>query len=165
VSQREPFWVETGTTLRLAIVLCPRGGERLLDDLVQIKLSGVDVLVSVLPADETNELRLAAEGQCCAALDIDFRTYPISIQQTPASPQSFAKFIDEVRAEVRAGRSVAVHCRASIGRSSLFLAARMVAEGFTPDDAFKRLSEARGLEVPDTSEQVRWVKWFAAARS
>ena len=57
----------------------------------------------------------------------------------------------------------AIHCRASIGRSSLLLAALLTAEGLTPDDAFRRLTVARGLRVPDTPDQVRWVERFAAA--
>jgi hypothetical protein len=34
-------------------------------------------------------------------------------------------------------------------------------EGFTAQDAFKRLSVARGVQVPDTPEQVRWVEQYA----
>jgi len=40
----------------------------------------------------------------------------------------------------------------------------LTAEGFAPDDAFRRLTEARGLQVPDTADQVRWVERFAATR-
>jgi protein-tyrosine phosphatase len=56
-----------------------------------------------------------------------------------------------------------VHCRASIGRSSLLLAALLTDEGLKPDEAFRRLTKARGLKVPDTNDQVRWVERYAAA--
>ena len=81
----------------------------------------------------------------------------------PPSTELFSRFVEGLRAEAHAGRSVAVHCRASIGRSSLLLAALPTAEGFAPD-AFRRLTLARGVQVPDTADQVHWVERFAAAR-
>jgi protein-tyrosine phosphatase len=159
-----PFWVETGSTARLAIIPRPRGGDWLEDEVRQMKLAGVDVLVSMLPSDEAIELGLSAEAQVCETAGITFRSFPIPDRETPSSTASFAKFVEELKAEVHAGRSVAVHCRASIGRSSLLLAALLVAEGFTPDEAFGRLTLARGIEVPDTLDQVRWVERFAASR-
>jgi protein-tyrosine phosphatase len=126
-----------------------------------MKRAGVDVLVSMLQPDEAAELGLSAEADLCAAGGIQFRSFPIPDRETPHSTAAFAKFVEELRAEVHAGRSVAVHCRASIGRSSLLLAALLTAEGYTPDDAFRRLTKARGLQVPDTPDQIRWVERFA----
>lgn len=159
-----PFWVETDNKARLAIVPRPRGGDWLEDEVSQMKRAGVDVLVSMLESDEAVELGLSAEARLCEAGGITFRSFPIPDRETPPSTASFAKFVEELRAEIHAGRSIAVHCRASIGRSSLLLAALLAAEGFTPDDAFRRLTLARGLQVPDTADQVRWVERFAAAR-
>jgi protein-tyrosine phosphatase len=157
-----PFWVDTANKLRVAIVPRPRGGDWLEDEVAQIKRAGVDVLVSMLPADEAAELGLSAEAELCEAGGIIFRSFPIPDRETPHATASFLQFVEDLRAEVHAGRSVAVHCRASIGRSSLLLAALLTAEGFTAEDAFRRLSIARGLQVPDTQDQVRWVEQFAA---
>jgi hypothetical protein len=44
------------------------------------------------------------------------------------------------------------------------LAALLTAQGLTLDDASRRLTLARGLQVPDILDQVRWVERFAAAR-
>jgi protein-tyrosine phosphatase len=56
-----------------------------------------------------------------------------------------------------AGKNVAVHCRQGIGRSSVVVASLLVAAGETPDEAFRRIEEARGRPVPDTAEQREWV--------
>jgi hypothetical protein len=48
----KPFWIETGNKLRLAIVPRPRGGDWLNHEMSLMKEAGVDVLVSMLPADE-----------------------------------------------------------------------------------------------------------------
>jgi protein-tyrosine phosphatase len=157
-----PFWVETGTEVRVAIVPRPRGNDWLADELSQMKAAGVDVLVSMLQPAEAAELGLSAEAELCAAGGIEFRSFPIPDRETPPSTAAFAEFLKELQAQVHAGRSVAVHCRASIGRSSLLLAALLTAEGLTPDDAFKRLTSARGVQVPDTLDQILWVERFAA---
>ena len=135
-----PFWVDTDNQVRLAIVPRPRGGDWLEDEIAQIKRAGVDILVSVLQADEAAELGLSTEALVCESAGIIFRSFPIPDRETPPSTPSFSLFVEELRAQVHAGRSLAVHCRASIGRSSLLLAALLTAEGFTPNDAFRRLS-------------------------
>jgi protein-tyrosine phosphatase len=147
--------------MRLAIVPRPRGNDWLENEVTQMKRAGVDVLVSMLQPDEATELGLSAEAKLCAAGGIQFRSFPIPDRETPPSTETFAKFVQELRVEVHAGRSVAVHCRASIGRSSLLLAALLTAEGYTADGAFRRLTTARGLQVPDTPDQIRWVERFA----
>lgn len=159
----KPFWVETGNQLRLAIVPRPRGGDWLDDEMLALKKAGVDVLVSLLPAEEAAQLGLSTEAEACQRAGISYRSFPIPDRETPSSTSSFVVFVDLLRSELHAGRSVAVHCRASIGRSSLLLAAVLCAEGFAPQDAFKRLSKARGLQVPDTVDQVRWIETFAAS--
>jgi protein-tyrosine phosphatase len=160
-----PFWVDTGNQLRLAIIPRPRGGDWLDDDTARLKRDGVDVLVSMLQPEEAGDLGLSAERAACEAAGIVFESFPIPDRETPAAAAAFFQFVEKLRSELHAGRSVAVHCRASIGRSSLLLASLLCAEGFQPEDAFARLSRARGLQVPDTPEQVSWVEHFAGSIS
>lgn len=161
----EPFWIETGNELRIAIVPRPRGGDWLEDEALAMKRAGVDILVSMLQRDETCELGLTKEADACRLAGIQFESFPIRDREVPSSVSLFFEFIERLRAELHAGRSVAVHCRASIGRASLLLAGVLCAEGFSPGDAFSRLTKARGLQVPDTDEQVRWIEKFATRKS
>jgi protein-tyrosine phosphatase len=55
------------------------------------------------------------------------------------------------------GAAIAVHCRQGIGRSSLVVASVLVASGVGPEEAWRRVSEARGREVPDTAAQRAWL--------
>lgn len=80
--------------------------------------------------------------------------HSVSLTETPQSTTAFARFVREIQGDPNTGRGVGVHCRASIDRSSLLLAAVLCAEGFSPGAAFQRLSTARGMKVPDTSEQM-----------
>ena len=159
-----PYWVETGDEARLAIVPRPRGGDWLEEELWAIKRAGVDVLVSLLTAEEQEELGLRMEDELCARVGLTFRSFPIQDRGTPESSRDLGKLLDELAGDVGAGRSVATHCRASIGRASVILAALLCERGWTPEAAFKSIEEARGAAVPDTPEQAGWVERFAEFR-
>jgi protein-tyrosine phosphatase len=46
-----------------------------------------------------------------------------------------------------------VHCRNGIGRASTLVAAVLLREGIDAPDAWQRITQARGLPVPDTEAQ------------
>lgn len=64
-------------------------------------------------------------------------------------------------AQVRAGKSVAIHCRQGVGRSALVAACVLVLRRVLVNEAFEKIEEARGCAVPDTEEQRAWVSQFA----
>ena len=152
------FRIETKAPLQLAIAPRPRGGDWLEDDLRMLRRDGVDVLVSLLTVEETRELGLIEEQFLSDKVGIEFHQFPIPDRAVPQDTAEFLAFIDSLQAKTREGKLIAAHCRACIGRSSLFLAVLMrKSGGFTADQAFDLLSRARGLTVPDTPEQRAWV--------
>ncbi|SFH68487.1 protein-tyrosine phosphatase family protein [Albimonas pacifica] len=130
----------------------PSGGRGLASELRAMREEGVDLLVSMLPAEEALRLGLQDEAAACAAAGIAFRSFPIRDFGLPG-PALFAALVDELAAEIAAGRGVAVHCRAGIGRSGM--AAACVAARFlgSAEAAVAAVSRARGLEIPDTPAQ------------
>jgi len=152
-----PFWIDTSTKLKLAIVPRPRGEDWLEDVIEQLKREGVDILVSLLTPEESEELGLEGEAAACNAAGIDFRNFPIPDRQTPESVREFLSFARSLYEEARTGRSIGAHCRGCIGRSSVLLATIMRLDGFSAEEAFERISRARGTNVPDTEEQAKWV--------
>jgi protein-tyrosine phosphatase len=130
-----------------------------------MKRDGVDILVSMLTPPEVVELGLAEEARLSPQAGIEFRSIAIPGRETPESYAPITAFLADLRTELHRGKSLAVHCRASIGRSSLLLACLLCAEGMSADEAFVKITEARGAQVPDTPQQVRWVEKFAASLS
>lgn len=59
------------------------------------------------------------------------------------------------------GKSIGLHCRQGIGRSALMAACLLAFSDISIEDAFQRVSAARGSHVPETAEQRRWVADFA----
>jgi protein-tyrosine phosphatase len=117
----------------------------------------------MLPPEEAAELGLSDEAAECEQAGIVYHSFAIEDRQVPTSHKYFGAFVDELRSELHSGKSIAAHCRASIGRSSLLLACILCAEGWSWRQAFQRISAARGLPVPDTPEQEQWVKGFASS--
>lgn len=156
-----PFWIESASRLKLAIVPRPRGGEWLQQDIRVLKNDGIDILVSLLAPEETRELDLEQEKAACSSAGISFVNFPLPDRQVPPSRLGFLTFAQFVHKRASEGLSVGVHCRACIGRSSVLLATVMRLEGFSTKEAFDRISAARGLSVPDTPEQAKWVAGLA----
>lgn len=146
---------------RLAIVPRPRGEDWLEDEVQAWREGGLDVIVSLLTADEARELSLADEATLAQANGLRFLQFPIPDYSVPSSLEAALAFAEKVDEALTAGENVGIHCRQGIGRSSLIAAAVLVLRGTDPEAAFKRVATARGCPVPDTSEQREWVTNFA----
>jgi protein-tyrosine phosphatase len=139
----------------------PQGGDRLEVDLDELKDSGITTVVSLLNRAEVFELGLGREPEFCRSNGIEFGHFPIPDRAIPVSPDAVLPFADALTRDIRDGRSIAIHCRAGIGRSSLLAACVLVRLGIEAEDALARIKEARGVPVPDTDEQRNWILAFA----
>jgi protein-tyrosine phosphatase len=156
----ELFWTEGPWTGRLAIVARPRGGEWLEDEVRSWHHAGLNVVVSLLTPDEVASFDLGREADFCQASGIRFVSFPVPDTGTPASRQATLKLVELLEADPSGGRNVGAHCRQGIGRSPLVAACVLIRAGVGAEEALGRLSAARGLPVPETAEQRRWVVEF-----
>jgi protein-tyrosine phosphatase len=164
-----PYWIDTsglpatpdGTTPRIAIVPCPAGGEKLRESISELRSHGIETLTSLLQAEETRILKLEEEGRACREIGIDYLWLPVTDHSIPESMEEVRLVVDRLHRDLRSGKAVGAHCYAGIGRSCLLLACVLCLDGLTPEQAFQRLSVARGLHVPDTWLQSQWVQHFA----
>jgi len=147
---------------RLAVMPRPRGGDWLDDEIKSWVRAGVGVVVSLLTADEQTELELDLEPQACARAGLEFHSFAIPDRGVPTARKPFFELVRQLQSDLQTGKSVAIHCRAGIGRATLLAACIMVATGSTVEDAFVRIRAARGCPVPDTAAQREWVVRFAA---
>ena len=146
---------------RLAILPRPRGGDWLEDDVRSWRASGLDVVVSCLTTDEITELDIAREPDLCQAFGVEYIGFPVEDRGVPKSFRDTAVLVRDLESRLAQGKTVAVHCRAGVGRSALLGACLLVLAGLDPQTAFDRIAAARGCPVPDTPEQQEWVARFA----
>jgi protein-tyrosine phosphatase len=142
----------------LAVMARPRSGEWLRDEIRGLSQLGVTTIASLLEPGEEVELDLASERTVAEEAGLAFLSFPIADRGVPSATQEFHRFSARLANDVRAGRGVAVHCRAGIGRSGLAAAAVLVSLGHEPRDVFAMVSKARGVNVPDTDEQIEWFR-------
>jgi protein-tyrosine phosphatase len=70
--------------------------------------------------------------------------------------------LDEIDAELETGGIVYVHCWAGCGRTGVVIGTWLVRHGVDPDEALRRIAEARGLGCPQTLEQRIFVRDWQA---
>src|SRR5262249_42557261 len=143
---------------RLAIAARPRGGDWLGDDLQRLCNSGVEVLGSMLTREEAEELGLTREREQCSECGSEFLNFPIADRGLPKDVVGFRRLAHELSGRLKKGRSIAVHCRAGIGRSSMMACAVLMSLGVSCEDALQWVQAARGCVVPDTPEQRSFVE-------
>lgn len=148
----------------LAIMPRPRAGDWLEDEISHWQRRGVQVVISMLEPAEVAELGLQDEALLCAKQGIDFLSFPIPDRGVPPKPALLDDFLTPLVARLKAGDSIAVHCRAGIGRSALVAACLLSRAGVAFERIFPAISRARGLAVPDTQEQEQWTQTFARRR-
>jgi hypothetical protein len=155
------YWIPGAAPARLALMPRPRSGEWLADEVSAWRRAEIGTVVSLLETAEVRELALSDEAALCRDSGIEFLSFPIADRGTPVSLRDTASLVDGLAARLLRGVAVAVHCRAGIGRSALISGCALFRLGVPLDEIFPALAQARGLPVPDTPEQTRWLADFA----
>jgi protein-tyrosine phosphatase len=170
-SEPNPYWIDTtgltvalsGDLPRMGIIPCPPGGEHLVPALLALRAQGIESLVSLLQPSEARVFGLEGEAEAARHAGINYSSLPVTDHSIPDSVPEFRRVVDRLHEDLRSGKAVGAHCFAGIGRSCMLMACLLCLEGLQPDEAFARLSAARGLRVPDTWLQSRWVEHFAGS--
>jgi protein-tyrosine phosphatase len=154
------YWIGHAEQPKLAIVERPRGDEWLDYDLAALERDGIDVLVSLLTAQEVKELGLSKEQEFANALGMQFISYPIPDGTTPRDPQSFHELAAQLANAIQSGKNVGAHCYGCIGRATLTTAAVLIELGWKAKDALALVEQGRGCPVPDTRAQKAWIRRY-----
>jgi len=155
-------WVSGPWQGKLCIGPRPRGDDWLDDDIARLRSEGIDTILSLLTTEEEKNLGLLKEGSVAKTHGITFVSFPIPDMQVPSSRSRVSNVVAAIDSELSAGRNVFIHCRQGIGRTGLIASCLLLKSGWTPQKAMEHLSEARGLPVPETEEQRRWLHDYAS---
>ncbi|MEZ5855607.1 MAG: dual specificity protein phosphatase family protein [Hyphomicrobiaceae bacterium] len=152
------YWLRDPAPGRLAVVARPRTAA----SFGQLKAAGIDVLVSLLEADEAAEVGLADAAEHCERAGIEFISMAVMDHGIPQSFEDMHAIVDYLARRRRDGLGVGAHCFAGLGRSPLLVAAILICEGLSADEAIARVSDARGVAVPEMKHQHEWLQRYAA---
>ena len=141
----------------LAVMAKPVAGEWIEDEFSGLAKSDLGQVVSLLEDHEAFEVGLNDEARLCEQHGLKFVSYPIADRGLPATVGGFAELTKRLYHDVAGGLNTVIHCRAGIGRTGLVAAGVLLHAAFDVDEAFKHISDRRGVEVPDTDEQRDWL--------
>jgi hypothetical protein len=157
------YWIRGFTDGHLAIMPAPQP-EVLERAILHWKEEAVDIVVSLMERAEVPGL-VEAEGELCDEVGLEFLWFPIRDGSVPVSASAFHGLISKLGDAVAMGKSVAIHCRAGIGRSALVAAGVLNYLHIDTEAALNMVAEARKLEVPQTEEQRQWILGYQPPRS
>ena len=120
--------------------------------------------MSFLEPEEALELGLAAEREAATANGIQFLACPIPDRGVPAATGAAFGALYQIAAKLESGENVALHCRQGIGRSGMMTAGALKILGLSTTSAGSAVSHARGLEIPETPEQLAWLTQVCVGR-
>jgi len=158
------FWVPGPWRGKLAVTARPRGGDWLEDEASGWHRAGIDVVVSLLEEEEAADLDLAHERDVAESNGVHFVSFPIPDRGVPASTPDALTLFRDIAGALEEGKTVAVHCRQSIGRSGLIAAGFLLTSGIGVDKAIEVVSAARGQSIPETAAQLRWLRHLPSAK-
>jgi predicted protein tyrosine phosphatase len=154
------YWIDAPLNGRLAIAARPRAGDWLSDEISAWRVEAADTVVSLLEPEEVQELGLSEEADLCRKVGVEFVAFPVPDRGVPASLFKTIAIAQDLADQMQNGKSVIIHCRAGIGRSALLAACVLVRAGIQADKVFEMIAASRGLRVPDTDDQIRWLHDF-----
>ncbi|MGA8150064.1 MAG: dual specificity protein phosphatase family protein [Terriglobales bacterium] len=156
------YWMDGPWPGKLALAARPRGGDWLEDEVANWRRAGIDTVLSLLTSDEEASLELRHEAEAFRAQGMDFLSLPIPDRQVPSSETEIAATLEKLSAKLSSGGKVVIHCRQGVGRSGLVAACLLITKGFDPRAAVDQVGTARGVSVPETTEQRQWIDHYAA---
>jgi protein-tyrosine phosphatase len=125
--------------------------------MIHLKQGGIQTLVSLLEKDEAAWLGLKDEARLAAQAGMQFISHPIPDANVPLDPVEFRVFVADLASRLQAGERIGVHCRGSIGRSTIAAACALIHLGWPARNALAVIEAARGCPVPNTLPQERWI--------
>ena len=116
------------------------------------------MVVSLLEKEEAAQLELSQEGPAVESNNIRFISFPIPDRSVPASTSDALSLFRTLGGELEEGKNVGLHCRQSVGRAGMVAAGLLVTSGMGADAAIDVVSAARGQAIPETPEQLHWIR-------
>lgn len=154
------YWIHQldHNSARIGTMARPRGNEWLEDEVISLKKQKTDVIISLLEKDEVTELGLRREEALCQQHGIEFFNFPIADRALPPKGIKTDNFIKDVFNKAASGLNIVIHCRMGIGRASIIAGSILLYAGLKTENIIAKITEVRGLKVPDTDEQLKWLK-------
>lgn len=153
-----------GLAGKLIFTPCPGTRDASLEEALRaLKHAGADAVISLMPHAE-----LAANGaeqiaRQCQALDLGWYHLPVADEQVPQEDfgTGWKAHRQALVEQLRAGRSLAIHCKGGSGRTGLIAARILIEAGIARSEAIALVQALRPKAIQHPAH-VNWIKQFGA---
>lgn len=154
---------------RIGITFCPGKHDHLAHtgawerdlgmDLEAIANWGAKLVITLVESEELKSLKVPHLGEEILRRGIEWRHLPIPDYCVPddAFEREWLSQGDEIRALLRNGDDVLVHCKGGLGRAGMIAARLLVELGMDPEEAIRRVRGVRKGAI-ETSSQMALVR-------
>lgn len=153
------YWIDQIGNCQIAISARPQGFEQLESEIVQLCYQNINLIVSLLEANEIEEFGLSKEEFYCKKYNIKFESLPIRDNFIPGF-QRFADKIDRVFLEINSIENFVIHCNHGLGRSGLFVAGLLLKSGMNLESVLKMIELKRGFKCPTSISQMKFIRTY-----
>lgn len=138
---------------RLLFTPCPASkGTTLNDAIMTLKQAGASGIISLMADTELAENGAAHIGDACQAIDLQWYQLPIADDAAPAEDfqAAWQQYSAEIIQRLKAGETLAIHCKGGSGRTGLIAAQIVLAAGgeLTATIAAVQALRPRALQHP-----------------
>ncbi len=136
--------------------------EALDDDLGALRAEGVGRVVCLLPDDELEGLGVADLFEALHAGGFTAHHLPVVDGSIPHDEEALFALLGDLELALAAGETIAIHCRAGLGRTGTLAAAILIARGLPPAAAIDAVRDARPGAI-ETDRQEAYLHQLAQA--
>jgi protein-tyrosine phosphatase len=128
-------------------------------DLDVIAAWGARLVLTLVTQHELEALQVPNLGSEVQNRGLEWRHLPIADYSvpTPAFEHEWATHGKEIRALLRDGKDIVVHCKGGLGRAGMIAARLLVELGVPPDRAIQQVRRARGKGAIENSDQEKLI--------
>lgn len=126
----------------------------------QLQHATIRLVVNLTSQEEWAKTQGAKQQELYNTQHIAYIHYPIKDYGVPQDIVGFTALVNSLHEQLISGLNIGIHCIGGIGRSGLLTASLLHKQGFDIDEIFEYMSEYRGRNMPDTSQQIAWFKEY-----
>jgi protein-tyrosine phosphatase len=155
---RGSYWLVDGQLLAggYPCSFTPEETRQRLEDILN---AGVRSFIDLTFDDEGLELYESVLEQLAEETQIDVAYHRFSIRDHDVPTTALMHdVLRTIREEIAAGRVVYFHCWGGVGRTGTVAGCWLIEEGYSCDDALKRITALRQTPSPETEEQAAFVR-------
>ncbi|WP_312450155.1 cyclin-dependent kinase inhibitor 3 family protein [Stutzerimonas nitrititolerans] len=147
---------------KLIFTPCPgTKGTSLSDALAALKQAGATAVITLMPQSELDTNDAGDISRQCEALDLAWYHLPVADEQVPL--EDFARQWKEARqpilSQLKAGDSLAIHCKGGSGRTGLIAARILIEAGLGRDTAIAQVQALRPKAIQHPAH-LNWINQF-----